>query len=370
MQWILLILFIPYLYFLLRIYKGLLLLKPFTSGNGQNVFVSVIIACRNEGKNIPVLLNCLAIQDYNPGMFEVIMVDDNSEDTTFSIAGQYHGIKNIKVIKNSSRGKKSAIRTGIMQSSGDLIITTDADCIMGKSWISTIVSFFSENLPDMIIGPVRLTHGKGFFGRFQELEFLSLQGVTAGSAAAGDAVMCNGANLAFTREAYMRNSGTLHDEIASGDDIFLLHSLKKEPAPKILWLESIDACVTSTPAKTPYSFMDQRKRWMSKWRFYDDNTTLRLAIVTFLTSLLLICILSASFVAAKFILLYAFSLILKSIPDFLILADTTRRYDSRKLLRWFLPALFIYPLYVMGVVIYSYIPLRKRNISFPFPKGT
>ncbi len=121
---------------------------------------------------------------------------------------------------------------------------------MGKNWIRTIASFFEKNNPDMIICPVQLEGSQGFSGWFQELEFLSLQGVTAGSVMAGNGIMCNGANLAFTRNAYLKHMENLHFDLNTGDDVFLLHSLKKQPGSIIMWLESPDAIVTTSSSPT------------------------------------------------------------------------------------------------------------------------
>ncbi len=228
MQWLALILLIPYLYLLLKIYFSLRKIRPYIPPESSDVFVSVIVACRNEEKNLPPLLSDIAAQNYNPDLFEVIIIDDNSTDTTFKIASCFTGIKNLKIINNSGSGKKNAIKTGVEACQGELVITTDADCRVGIGWINTITSFYAGNKPGMIICPVELKGGRGFFQRFQELEFLSLQGVTAGTAAAGNPVMCNGANLSFSKEAYQKYSGNLHDEKVSGDDVFLLHNIKQE----------------------------------------------------------------------------------------------------------------------------------------------
>ena len=224
------------------------------------------------------------------------MLDDNSTDKTFEIADGFTGLSNILTINNKGRGKKQALRTGILISKGNLIITTDADCRMGKNWIRTIAAFYEMNKPDMIICPVKLESVPGFFGRLQELEFLSLQGITAGCALSGNATMCNGANLAFTREVYLNHSDNLHDEINSGDDIFLLHSLKKENESKILWLESPDAMVTTKSSSTFGSFLKQRSRWISKGKAYKDRYTILLGIVTFVTIFLQVSYFIALFI--------------------------------------------------------------------------
>jgi biofilm PGA synthesis N-glycosyltransferase PgaC len=201
MYWIPVILILPYFFLLMKIYMDLLTIRPYSSKSVVSVYVSVVVACRNEEARLPALLDSISGQDYSKELFEVIIVDDNSEDKTFETALENKGSMRLFALKNRGKGKKEALKTGIDASSGRLIITTDADCITGKSWIRTIASFFDENGPDMIIGPVKLTANGKLFGKFQELEYLGLQGITAGTAASNNAIMCNGANLAFTREA-------------------------------------------------------------------------------------------------------------------------------------------------------------------------
>jgi poly-beta-1,6-N-acetyl-D-glucosamine synthase len=359
MQWLLLIFIIPYIYLLIRIYRSLIQIKSWHSQSVPGQFLSVVVACRNEEKNLPVLLNSLAEQDYNPALFEVIIIDDNSSDNTFVAASKYKRIKKLNVARNIGKGKKSAIRTGVAASTGNLIVTTDADCRMGKSWLKTVASFFEENEPEMIICPVELEGGKGFFQRFQELEFLSLQGITAGTAFAGRPVMCNGANLAFTKEAYNRHSFNLHDEIISGDDVFLLHAIKSEPENKIMWLESDEARVITNTSDTVLSFLRQRGRWISKAGVYKDRYTKILGIVTFVTILLQLSLLIAGIFNTLFLWVLLAAFLLKSIPDFLILQNTTRRYGEKRLKWIFLPGQVVYPVYVVSV-FFSYLFGRPR----------
>ena len=359
MHWLPAILILPYIFLLLKIYRSLLKIKTFNVSTDPVTFVSVVVACRNEQENLPLLLNSIAGQDYPKELFEAIIVDDNSTDRTNEIASCFTGISNIIAINNNGKGKKQAIRTGINASSGILIITTDADCRMGKRWIRTIAAFYEKHKPDMIICPVQIEPGPGFFGRFQELEFLSLQGITAGSVFSGDATMCNGANLSFTREAYLNHTDNLHFEIASGDDIFLLHSLKKQIQSKILWLESPDVVITAASSPTIGSFLKQRRRWISKGKTYKDRFTILLGIVTFVTIILQVSVLGAGFINPAFIAVFITIFLLKSVPDFLILLNTSGRYEKRELMNWFLPAQIVYPFYVLCVVFYSLISLKK-----------
>ena len=361
MYWLPAILILPYIFLLLRIYRGLLNIHTFDVIVSPSTFISVVVACRNEKENLPHLLNCLEEQDYPKELFEVLIVDDNSTDKTYESASGFSGALNIVALHNEGKGKKLAIQTGINASSGELIITTDADCRMGKRWIRTIAAFYEKNRPDMIICPVQIESRRGLFGRFQELEFLSLQGITAGTLFSGKGTMCNGSNLSFTKESYLTSSNNLHFEINSGDDIFLLHSIKGQIHSKVLWLESSDSLVTAASAPVIESFIKQRKRWLSKAKAYNDTYTIFLGIVTFVTIVLQISLLITGFIIPGFWGVFIAVFLLKSIPDFFILMNTTRRYGRKELMYWFLPAQIVYPFYVLCVVFFSLISFGNKE---------
>ena len=201
MHWLPAILILPYVFLLLIIYRSLLQIKTFKTSSEPLTFVSVVVACRNEQKNLPVLLKSIASQNYPKDLFEVIIVDDNSTDKTLEIAAEFIGIANILAISNKGKGKKQALRTGITACKRQTYYHNRCRLQNGKRTGSEqLLHFMKLTKPDMIICPVMIASVTGFFGRFQELEFLSLQGITAGSACSGKATMCNGANLAFTRK--------------------------------------------------------------------------------------------------------------------------------------------------------------------------
>ncbi len=145
MHWFLLIFSAPYFFLLLWLYSRLRKIKRYNPAHRtSDVMISVVIACRNESHNLKNILPDIAGQDYPPEMFEVVVVDDNSTDNTFENASGFTNIKNLKALKNKGEGKKMAITTGVNAASGELIITTDADCRMGKNWLITIASFYSR----------------------------------------------------------------------------------------------------------------------------------------------------------------------------------------------------------------------------------
>lgn len=353
--WFLPLLTLPYLVLLLDLYRHLRRVKSFQPVSNPRSFVSVVIACKNEQENIPDLLSSLAGQEYPTDLFEVIIADDHSIDRTIAVAEGYETHLNLRVIVNKGNGKKHAVKTGIDAAIGELIVVTDADCFPGRKWLNTIASFFEENKPEMIIGPVKLSAGKSIGGMIQELEFLSLQAVTAGAASADNAIMCNGANLAFTKTAYMNSIDNLRFDIATGDDVFLLHSMKKKRSA-ILWMESPAAVVETKASPDLKSFLRQRKRWASKSTAYRDGYSILAGIVTFVTNLTLACLIAASVFDSQFFKSYLIAFTIKSIPDFLLLFNTTKRYGKKKLMLLFLPCQVVYPFYVMIVAGMALFP--------------
>jgi biofilm PGA synthesis N-glycosyltransferase PgaC len=365
MHWLLLTAVIPYFIILLKIYYDLKKIKRASYPSEGLASLSVVIPCRNESEKLGHLLKDLNDQDLARQEYELIFVDDNSTDNTSEVIRNFHlsgSAHNLRPLSSKGTGKKAAIFQGVSHAVNDMVVTTDADCRPDRRWLSEISRFSFTYKPDLLICPVKLSGTSGFLSVFQQLEFLALQGITAGTVAGNHPTMCNGSNLAFRKEAYLRNYRNLRHEIPSGDDIFLLQGLKREGA-SIMWLESAAAVVTTDPVQNLGSFLEQRKRWLSKSRYYKDSFTSILGIVTFVTILMQLFTLVAGFAESGFWLVYAAVIILKSVPDYLILFNTASRYNEKHLLKWFLPSQALYPFYVLAVLFYPEGKWKNRHHS-------
>ena len=235
--------------------------------------ISVIIPARNEEDNIGKLLIALQQQTYPKDLFEVIVIDDHSTDKTIEVVRKFPEVKLLQLKEgNINSYKKKAIETGIAAANGKLIVTTDADCMPGKEWLQILASFKEKNNAVFIAAPVVFENNSSLLQKFQALDFLVLQGITGAAVYKRSMAMCNGANLAYEKKAFDEVSGFSGiNQIASGDDMLLMHKIWKKYPDKIFYLKSKDAIVQTQPMKTRKEFFNQRIRWASKARYYEDK---------------------------------------------------------------------------------------------------
>ena len=241
----------------------------FSTFNSQ---LSILIACRNEINNLPNLLESIENQTFKPD--EVIFVDDNSTDETYNFLINYSKkYNNIKVIKNSGKGKKSALIEAAKIATSEYLLFTDADCYLNNNHCELALQYLNKNNSDMLLGAVDIADEKGIFNIIEKIEFSSLQAITAYTALLNNPIMCNGANLIIKRNIYIQYVDKINKNIASGDDMFMLHALKKSKA-KINYLYDSNYIVKTKGTNSFKKFIIQRTRWASKSINYKDFTTI------------------------------------------------------------------------------------------------
>jgi cellulose synthase/poly-beta-1,6-N-acetylglucosamine synthase-like glycosyltransferase len=326
-------------------------------------FVTLIIAARNEEKDIGNCIQSIISQTYPENKFEVIVVNDHSADNTVGIINSFHR-ENIRVIhladftksKILNSYKKKSIETALQFAKGELIVTTDADCIAPAKWIEILANFYKEKSPLFVALPVVFSPspsgariGVKLLSIFQSLDFMTLQGITGASVSKKFHSMCNGANLAYTKKVFCEVGGFEGiDEIASGDDMLLMHKIQKVHPDKIMFLKSSDVIVETKPAETLKDFMNQRIRWASKAdRYTDKKITVVLLLVYLLNAWIFILGIS-SFFFIKAFYIFLIAIILKTIVELIFLYPVAKFFGKQKLLCWFVPAQPFHILYTLG----------------------
>jgi cellulose synthase/poly-beta-1,6-N-acetylglucosamine synthase-like glycosyltransferase len=264
--------------------------------NAPQTKITVIIPARNEAANIGNCLNSLLLQSYSKQLFEVLVVDDFSEDNTAAIVQDYAS-ENIRLISlkdfikpgEINSYKKKAIEIAVQHSAGELIVTTDADCTVPQNWLHTIAVFYEEKKPAFIAMPVLIQPTSSFIGIFQSLDFMTLQGITGASVHNRFHSMCNGANLAYTKKAFEAVNGFKGiDTVASGDDMLLMHKIYKHNPEKVLFLKSKEVIVHTQPVHSVSAFFNQRIRWASKADKYDDKRIFAVLLLVYLFNVLML----------------------------------------------------------------------------------
>ena len=303
--------------------------------------ISIIIAARSEEGQIGECLESLLAQDFSSDMFEVIVADDHSEDRTVQVVQSYadRGLP-VRVLvagAGDAEGKKAAITRGIAAATHELIATTDADCRFPKQWLRTLSDFQSANHAEFVAAPVKLTMGRSFLDRFQSLDFLTLQGITAVAVHHGWFNMCNGANLMYTRTAFQSVKGFEGiDRVASGDDMLLMEKIGRAFPGKIGYCLSPDAVVETAPAADWRAFLQQRIRWASKSALYRSMKIKLVLLLVYLVNLGLTTMLLGMLLKPEWGLFAGIGFLCKWLVEWPFTNSVAAFYGRKKLMTWFL----------------------------------
>ncbi|KAF2339842.1 glycosyltransferase family 2 protein [Flavobacterium tistrianum] len=320
-------------------------LKPKTS-------FTIIVPFRNEEENLPNLLNSISNLNYPTDLFEVILVDDSSNEK-FQFLNSKFQISIIDNIRISNSPKKDAITTSMQHVKTDWVITTDADCIVPENWLLTFDNYIQQNKVSMLAGVVTYQCENSFLDHFQQLDLTSLQGATIGSFGLNKGFMCNGANFAYTKSLFEGLNGFEgNDEIASGDDVFLLQKAIEKFPNEVSYLKAKEAIVTTKPTENWKALFHQRVRWAAKTSSYKSTFGKFLGLIVFFGNItLVICFFLFFFGVLSYPILVLFAF-LKFIIDFGLLS-VTNQFLTKTRIKSLLLSSLLYPFFSSTVALYS-----------------
>ncbi len=314
--------------------------------------VSVIVPFRNEESSLPLLLQSLKQQHYTN--FEVLLIDDHSTDNSVNAAKSViSSDTRFKIIKlDDEEGKKAAQREGVKNAQSNFLLFTDADCTLGLNWIQHMVSAMITEKAAFVSSRIEYTETRGFFSKLLYLEFQSLIATGAAAISLNRASLCNGASMAVQKELYPALTEIEGAERSSGDDIFMMHHLKRKGGT-IVFNASPEASVKTSGPKTFGAFLRQRVRWASKSGSYHDFDSIFQGIIVLFMCIAIITsvLLAFSGVLSWWVPMAVF--LTKTGCDFAFLLSYLQHYNKSKYLWYIVPVELLYPIYIIMVGILS-----------------
>ena len=339
---IFLILSIHYVIFLSKVYSGLSKLKNKVSEKIPDEFVSIIVPFRNEEKNILNTYSSLTSQNYPQEKFEIIFVNDSSDDSSFQLLDNLQKKETVFIYSvpkdySANAHKKRAIRFGIEKSKGEIIVTTDADCIHKKDWLKNLLKFMNKET-GFVSGPVEFISKGNLFSKMQRLEFAGLVITGAGLIGSENPIICNAANIAHRKKVFDEVGGfTYQMSLSSGDDELLMQKIYRDTDYKIKFALDKNTIVLTEANPTLKDFYHQRKRWASKGLFYGDHLLLLKLVLIFLFYLSLIIQPILGFIiSTKFFFTFIISFLFKIFAEYLVLKKGTTLLFDFNILKPFL----------------------------------
>lgn len=354
------------IFFILAVFYGLIifyfyigLLQLSTKYREDQLTVTVLVPARNEEENI---LNCLVsldAQTYPKNLYNIIVIDDNSKDNTAGIVKKYIANKdNFKLLQNkTSIGrktyKKQALKYAMNEVSSDIVMTIDADSTTNPHWIEKMIAQYDEQT-GLVAGLVTFPEKceKGTFHKIQTLEFAGIVFAGVGSMANHSPLICNGSNLSYRLRAFKEAGGyedNLH--LPSGDDDLFLQNLHHKTGWKVKYSIDPQTINYTQPVKNFRAFLNQRARWASKSLDYPQKWIFFVMVGLYLFYLSLFIFSILTILGIFPLIWFLIVLLLKIIPEALVISKALRILNRKDLWKYFLPAQIFQIAYILIVGI-------------------
>jgi 1,2-diacylglycerol 3-beta-glucosyltransferase len=333
------------------------------AARGSRPSVEIVVAARNEEATLPGLLTALARQTDPTCAF--LLVDDRSTDGTPRLFEGFRAAmpSRVRVLASSSEpegltGKQAALDLAIDAASADVLLFTDADCVVPDGWAEEMGARFSDPSVGAVIGRVRLPEDRGFLRRFQAFEQPLINQYNLAVVGVGGAFGCFGNNLAVRREAARAVGGFRALGYSVTEDTTLLTAIRDLGRWKVRAAVSEAATVTTTAKPDWRSYINQHTRWNAGAIFARDwQTRISYLLVIVLYLPLTLVLLPLGFLDWRVPVLSLTSLV--SVGSFGLLAGLYPGIERARYYLRFLPNLAFF------LFFYSYVTW-KAVLARPF----
>ncbi len=308
-------------------------------------FISLIIAARNEESNLPLCLESVSNQTYPLFRYEIIVVNDGSTDSTATLCEAFmNRYSNIKLVHSKENpnllGKANALAHGIDQAIGEIILITDADCIVPSTWVEQTALRYSDEVG--LVGGFTLQKAATTFEGMQSLDWAFILGMAAATAGLGLPLGSIGNNLSFRKSAYEQVGGYRKIKFSVTEDYAVVQAIVSSGKWQYRYPIDSQHLVQSKPCPDFKTLIRQKHRW--------GKGGLDMKIAGF-------AIMSVGFLMhlSPFIMLFwggvvqaATALMVKFIADYIFLYKLLRKLNHIDELRWF----YWFELYFLTYVLF------------------
>lgn len=323
--------------------------------------VSILVSARNEEAGISKTLDSLMKQLYK-GRWDIWIADDRSTDRTPQILAEYAEkypdrihVVTISELAPCESAKKNAIAKLVAASEGEILLLTDADCIVQPTWIRAMIREFEPGI-DFVAGHSYIelpTDRTNWLLNMQAVETMAYRIAGTGALAMGTPITSTGNNLAYRRSFFEEVHGFEGvSKIQSGDDDLLLQKLAREAPWKAHYSIDPEAFVTTQGKETLPELWEQRKRWASKTTYYAPKIVALLVAV-----FIFFCLISLGYVLSFFsfniFLATLFGVLVKLVGDSLVELRGLRIFQQKQLFKWFLPVEIIHAPFTVFAVLFG-----------------
>jgi len=325
-------------------------------GYAPKTRITLLVPARNEAARITECLNSLLACRYPPELLEILVLDDHSDDDTAAIA-TWMAVSStvpLRVLRLAEQpgpalsGKKSALALGVSRAQGELIATTDADCLVPPDWLLLATSLYETRRPGVLVGPVAAHRESTVFQRFQALDWAGMAGITGAGIALGGHRIGNGANLFYPKAVFEAVGGYAGNaDRASGDDVFLVQKTAQQYP--VVFLKNPAAAVRTEVCPDLRAFVQQRLRWGTKNTALPESGAKAALAVVYLCCVALVLTPVLFFFLPALLWSWCAQVALKAVADYVLLREMCLFFDRRELLRVFWPAFFLHTAYIAGV---------------------
>lgn len=322
--------------------------------------ISLIVAARNESENIAGCIKALAQIDYPKDKLEIILVNDNSTDNTRDIMmRESYGYQSFKVIDSrpsvsiNLKGKANAIDTAIEHCSGEIIVSTDADCLVPENWAKSIVRYYSGNT-GMVCGFTEIESKGSIFAKLQNIDWMYLLTLASASAGLKMIMSCVGNNLSFSKRAYFGAGGYSSIGFSVTEDLALMRKVNSHKKYDILFPVDKDCLVRTLPCKNLSELFSQKRRWF-RGGIGINFLGYILGAELYLTNIILLF--GLFFLSFK---LYLILISIKCFAELMLLGKTFQRLSMNHLYKYYLPFILYFAFYGLTLPL-SFLFDRKIN---------